>query len=153
MVTYAITYATGFRATGSWITSSRITKISRLNPLSRFRAMGPRSGLTHSWVFKPCKNPEWESLCSEWPAVLALSQTKTILSGIISIVSDLRNVFLKCLVSLTTMMSRDILFWAWSGQRIMTQFIRSLSLMTILYFLVEYWGREYGQSGTVVQLC
>ncbi len=94
------------------------------------------------------RNREWEWLSCEWPAVFTLSQTKTILSGIISIVSDLRNVFLKCLVSLTTMKSRDIPFWAWSGQRIMIQFICSLSLMTVLYFLVEYWGREYDQSGS-----
>ena len=44
---------------------------------------------------------------------------KTILSGIISIVFNLRDEFLKCLVLLTTMKSCDVPFWAWRGQWIM----------------------------------
>ena len=56
-------------------------------------------------------------------------QAKTILSGIISIVLNLRDEFLKYLVSLTTMKNCDIPFWAWSGQWKMIHFICLLPLM------------------------
>ena len=52
--------------------------------------------------------------------------TKTILSGIISIVVYLWNVFLKCLVSLPMMIRWDILFRAW---------IRWIGMM----FLFHHW--------------
>ena len=71
-------------------------------------------------------NPEWEWSSCETPSVFTIVQTKTILSGIISIVSDLRDVFLKCLVLLTTMMSHDIPFWARSWRRAMINFMFSV---------------------------
>ena len=62
---------------------------------------------------------------------------RTILSGIISIVIDWRNEFLKCLVSLAMMMSCDVSFWALSWHWTMIYFVFSLSLMTVLCSLVE----------------
>ena len=65
----------------------------------------------------------------ESPVFSTRNQGKTILSGIISIVLNLRDEFLKCLVSLTTMKNCDIPFWAWSGQWKMIHFICLLPLM------------------------
>lgn len=99
------------------------------------------------WALFVRPHCEWSHVAQRWGSVLSLSSVKTILSGIISIVCNLRNVFLKCLVSLTTMKSCHVPSWEWSGQRIMIEFICSLSLMSVLYFLVEYWGEEHVLSG------
>ena len=82
-------------------------------------------------------NHKFNQRFNECLAAFGLCFIKTILSGIISIVFDWRNEFLKCLVSLTTMTSCDISSWALSGHWIMIQFICSLSLMTVLCSLVE----------------
>ena len=68
-------------------------------------------------------NHKFNQRFNECLAAFGLCFIKTILSGIISIVFDWRNEFLKCLVSLTTMTSCDISSWALSGHWIMIQFI------------------------------
>ena len=92
-------------------------------------------------------NHQWEGLPHELVPVRARFNTKIILSGIISIVFDLRNIVRKWSVTLTTMKRTDVPFWARSRQWVMMHFICSLPLMTVPCSLVEPGGRDHDQSG------